>query len=347
MRSSRVPAGADDKIYPVVKLATVVSALEAEGVDRGRALELVGLSDRDLASPSTHVSLNQVLRCYRNATRLAPEPSFAYRAGLRFHVSNYGMYGFAILSSTNFRQTMRFAERYHQLATPLAAISFTEEGDRAEWTIAPMPHPDVDAALYRFLVEQQFGIHASLHRDVMGSSFASRELKVVYGQTDASRGFLDSCGCPVAFGQAENKFVFDADWLDGAPTLGTDLTCLSVVDLCDELMEEIHQRAGVAGKVREALLVNLARPTSFNAVARHMGMSTRTLRRRLAEEETSFRKLLDELRVQLAINYLRDTELTVEEIACALGFSEAGNFRQAFHRWTRSAPIEFRRVARI
>ena len=51
--------------------------------------------------------------------------------------------------------------------------------------------------------------------------------------------------------------------------------------------------------------------------------------------------------MQLAINYLRDTELTVEEIACALGFSEAANFRQAFHRWTDSAPIEFRRVARI
>ncbi len=341
-----IPTGSDDKVFPVVKLAAVVAALEAEGVAPSQALELVGLSHSDLISPATRVSLNQIMRCYRNAIRLAPDPSFAYRVGLRFHVSTYGMYGFAILSSTNFRQTMRFAERYHQLATPLAAISFTEEGDRGEWTIAPLPHPGVDAALYRFLVEQQFGIHASLHRDVMGSSFAPRELKVAYKETDASPGLSEICGCAAAFGQGENKFVFDAAWLDGAPRLGNDLTYLSVVNLCDQLMEEFQQRAGVVGEVREALLVNLARPTSFDAVAKHMRMSTRTLRRRLAAEETSFRALLDELRTQVAIKYLRDTDLNVEEIACALGFSEAANFRQAFHRWTKRAPNEFRRVAR-
>ena len=216
--------------------------------------------------------------------RLAPEPGFAYRAGLRFHPSTYGMYGFAILSSTNFRQTMRFAERYHQLATPLAAISFKEEGECGEWTIAPLPHPDIDAALYRFLVEHQFGIHASLHRDVMGLSFRPRELKVVYRQTEASSGLLETCGCPVAFGQPENEFIFDAAWLERGPTLGNDLTYLSVVDLCGQLIEEFQLRAGVAGKVREALLINLARPMSFNAVAKHMRMSTRTLRRRLTAE---------------------------------------------------------------
>ena len=161
----------------------MVNALQAEGVDSGPALQSGDLSDRDLTSPSTRVSLNQIIRCYRDAMRLAPEPGFAYRAGLRFHPSTYGMYGFAILSSTNFRQTMRFAERYHQLATPLAAISFKEEGECGEWTIAPLPHPDIDAALYRFLVEHQFGIHASLHRDVMGLSFRPRELKVVYRET--------------------------------------------------------------------------------------------------------------------------------------------------------------------
>jgi AraC-like DNA-binding protein len=97
--------------------------------------------------------------------------------------------------------------------------------------------------------------------------------------------------------------------------------------------------------VREALLVNLARPTSFNAVAKHLKIATRTLRRRLKEEDTSFRKLLDELRTQVAIKYLRDTDLTVEDIAQALDFSEAANFRHAFRRWTDGAPHQFRRVA--
>src|SRR5271166_5762029 len=101
-------AGAGDAVFPVVKIATIVDALQAEGATVAQTLESVGLSSDDLASPATRVSLNQIIRCYRNAVRLQPHSRFACRAGLRFHVSTYGMYGFAILSSTNFRQTMRF-----------------------------------------------------------------------------------------------------------------------------------------------------------------------------------------------------------------------------------------------
>jgi len=340
-----IDAGPNEKIHPVTKLVTMVNALQAEGVDPAKALESVGLSRDDLASAATRVSLNQIIQCYRNAVRLAPDSRFAYRAGLRFHVSTYGMYGFAILTSANFRQTMRFAQRYHQLATPLADVSFKEEAEQGVWTVAPLPHPDVDDALYRFLVELQFGIHVSLHRDVMGPAFKPRRLEVAYGPTSDAPDYGETFGCQVAFGQAENKFIFDSTWLDGAPTMGNDLTYASALALCDQLIEEFQQRAGVVGQVREALLVNLARPTSFSAVAKHLKIATRTLRRRLKEEDTSFRKLLDELRTQVAIKYLRDTDLTVEDIAQALDFSEAANFRHAFRRWTDGAPHQFRRVA--
>ncbi len=337
-----IKAGPNEKIYPVVKLATVVNSLEAEGVPPEKALERVDLSKSDLMSPATRVSLTQVIRCCHSAVRLSPDRHFAYRTGLRFHLSAYGMYGFAILSSTNFRQTMYFAVKYHQLATPLADIGFKEEGDHSAWTIVPLSHPDVDAALYKFLVEIQFGAHLSLHRDVMGPSFHPRELHVTYAATPDTKSYPEVFGCPVLFGQAENKFVFDAKWLDGAPDLGNEITYESVLGLCNQLMDELQLRAGLAGKVREVLLGNLARPMSFDAIATQLKMTTRTLRRKLGDEDTSFRKLMDELRMQMAIKYLRDTDLTMEDIALSLGFSDAANFRHAFRRWTNRAPNEFR-----
>jgi len=239
---------------------------------------------------------------------------------------------------------MRFAEKYHQLATPHAEISFREEADRGVWTIVPAPHPDVDAPLYRFLVELQFGIHTSLHRDVMGSSFLPRELHVTYSPTGNALTYPEVFGCPVYFGQVENKFIFDATWLDGASQLGNEISYSLVLDLCDQLMEEFQLRVGLVGKVREILLVNIARPTSFNFVARHLKMTSRTLRRKLREKNTSYRELVDELRMQMAIKYLRNTDLTVEDIAFSLGFSDAANFRHAFRSWTRCTPNEFRVV---
>jgi AraC-like DNA-binding protein len=87
------------------------------------------------------------------------------------------------------------------------------------------------------------------------------------------------------------------------------------------------------------------RPTSFSDIAGHLNMSARTLRRKLREENTSFRRLADDLRMQMAIKYLRDTDLTVKDIAEVLGFSEAANFRHAFRRWTKAAPHQFRAIS--
>jgi AraC-like DNA-binding protein len=87
---------------------------------------------------------------------------------------------------------------------------------------------------------------------------------------------------------------------------------------------------------------NLMRPKRFEDVAQSLNISARTLRRKLRDENSSFRQVVDELRRDMAIRYLRDTDLTVEEIGETLGFSDDANFRQAFRRWTKTTPREFK-----
>ena len=273
---------------------------------------------------------------------LAPHAHFAYLTGLRFHLSAYGMYGFAILSSTNFRQTMHFAVQYHQLATPLADIFFRETEGKGVWTVSPLPHLAVDDRLYRFLVELQFGQIVSLHRDVMGSAFGPSELRVTFAEPCAAATYAEPFGCKILFGQAENQLIFDACWLDVAPPLGNPITYPTVVALCDALLEELELRAGLAGEVREVLLSNLGHDTSLLSVCERLKIPPRTLRRKLQQEGTSFREIAEQLRTHLAIKFLRDTDLTVEDIAFALGFSDAANFRHAFQRWTHRSPNAFR-----
>jgi AraC-like DNA-binding protein len=339
--------GLDDKLHPVTKIANVVALLREEGSPVAKALSSTGISERDLAAAATRVSLNQVLQCYRNAIELSRYPFIAYQSGLRLHVPAFGMYGFAILSSTNFRQTMSFAAKDHELATPLADIAFKEDSGVGVWTIAPMPFVQADCSLYRLITEVYFGGHASLHRDVMGPSFAAKELHVTYRPAHDAAAYSQVFDCPIYFEQPENKFVFDAAWLDSTPKLGSEVAFSSLLDLCDDLLEELHLNMGLQGRVRQALLVNLARPTSFEAIARQFNMTPRTLRRKLREENTSFRELLDELRMQVAVKYFRDTQLTVEDVANSLGYSDAANFRHAFRRWTNAAPEQFKRLSSV
>jgi Arabinose-binding domain of AraC transcription regulator, N-term len=91
-----IEIGWGQKIYPAAKIAIVVDALAAEGVPVADALRRTSLSPSDLRSPTTQVSVNQVIESYRNAIRFSRNPHFAFEAGLKTHVSSYGMYGFAI-----------------------------------------------------------------------------------------------------------------------------------------------------------------------------------------------------------------------------------------------------------
>ena len=338
-----IEIGWEQRIYPAAKIAIVVEALAAEGVPVADALRGTSLSLSDLRSPRTQVSVNQVIESYHNAVRLSQAPHFAFETGLKTHVSSYGMYGFAILSSMNFRETMHFAVKYHQLATPVVRLQFHEEAGRADWTIDPLPHPAIDARLYRFIVEIQFGILVSLHRDIMGSTFYPSALEMTFAAPESEEQYRRAVACPVSFRQPRDRFLIDAAWLNGAPQFGNEIAYASVLALCDDLHDRLQNRIGVAGKVRSFLLATLGRNTRLDHVAAHLGVAVRTLRRKLRDEDTSFRDLLDQLRAEVATKYLRDTEMTVDDIAHALGFSETANFRHAFRRWNNASPQEVRR----
>lgn len=336
---------ASDKVYPPAKLALLVEALVSEGVSLHEALHHVGVPHDKLHSAEFLVSVEQLLTACRNAIRLSRDSQLPFRAGSSIHVSAYGMYGYAILCGTDFRRIFEFAVKYHVLAAPLGTISFTERDGMGVWTFEPVLHHAVDERLYRFIVEFQISVHISLQRDVMGSSFAPSEIALTYPRAKDFWLAEDAVGCPVRYEQPANQMIFDSKWLDDQPKLGNRTTYTAVEKLCDELLSDLALRAGVAGKIRMILLRDMANRPTFAAIAKLLGVTTRTLRRQLHQQGMSYRQLVDDLRTQVAVKYLRETVMTNEDVALALGFSDASNFRHAFRRSTGKTPSEFRRKA--
>jgi hypothetical protein len=261
--TSMAKLGPHEKLYPVIKIAMIVDALKGEGVSSKEALAGIDISEAQLCSPAVRVSANQIIQSYCNAIRLSRNPHFAYHTGLRFYASAYGMYGFAMLSGTDFRRTMAFVVEYHQLAAPLVDVQFLELDKVAVWTMTPFPFPQLGVPLYRFIVELQAGVHISLHRDFMGQSFGASELQFAFGRPRGSDKDAEVFGCPVRYGQPESKLFFDVGWLNGTPNLGNEVTYSELLQLCDKLLRELKLNAGMAGKVREIFLSCLGRPISF------------------------------------------------------------------------------------
>jgi AraC-like DNA-binding protein len=308
----------------------------------GEILGNVNLTVDEVHSPKSRISLAELMTACKNAIRLSSDPHLPYRIGTSIHISAYGMYGFAILCCPDFRRAMAFAELYHALAAPLATIEFTEEDGTASWIIEPDARAATDPQLYRFITEMQIGIHLSLMRDIMGAAFTPDQISVAY---PGARDFglpADQIGCRLSFASPTNQIVFRSAWLDRAANLGNKTTYPAVVALCDNLLNDLKSRIGIAGEIRALLLRNIAHPPTLTAIAKLLDVSDRSLRRQLGEQGISFRGLLDELRMQIALKYLRTTRLANEDIALALGFSDAANFRRAFRRWTNKSPSEIR-----
>jgi len=334
--------GLSERVYESTKLAALFDVLVDQGCPAGEILRNVNLTVDEVHSPKSRISLAELMTACKNAIRLSSDPHLPYRIGTSIHISAYGMYGFAILCCPDFRKAMAFAELYHALAAPLAKIEFTEEGGVARWVIDPNARAATDPQVYRFITEMQIGIHISLMRDIMGPSFTPDQISLAYPESHDFGLAADEIGCRLSFASRTNQINFRSAWLDQAANLGNKTTYPAIEALCDDLLNDLKSRIGVAGEIRALLLRNITNPPTLAAIAKLLEVSDRSLRRQLRDQGISFRGLLDELRMQIALKYLRTTRLGNEDIALALGFSDATNFRRAFRRWTNKSPSEIR-----
>jgi Arabinose-binding domain of AraC transcription regulator, N-term len=119
--------GLRERVYEPTKLAALFDILVDQGCPPREILKNVSLTADEVHSPKSRISLADLMTAGKNAIRLSNDPHLPYRIGTSIHISAYGMYGFAILCSPDFRKTMAFAELYHALAAPLATIKFAEQ----------------------------------------------------------------------------------------------------------------------------------------------------------------------------------------------------------------------------
>lgn len=110
-------------------------------------------------------------------------------------------------------------------------------------------------------------------------------------------------------------------------------------------VRRIRSKAPSTTMLVRAKVVEQLPAADAQRVSRALNTSLRSLQRRLAQEGTSFKEILDEARHQLAVRYVRDSELPLREITGRLGFSDPGNFARAFRRWEGVSPNRYRRSA--
>lgn len=338
----RTPPSLNEKLYPAHKLAMVVGVMNEDGIAVAQALSGTGIEASQLHSAATRVSYAQLLTVFRNALRLSSDPALGLRAGQRMRVTSYGMYGYALLSSPGHAASIDLGVKYHRVMGPVAGIRFLVMDTTAVFEYEPLLIDDPEDALYRLLMEFHMSSHMTLSRDLYGDAFRLSGLNAAYPAPAHTRQYDEIFDCPLQFGAAHSRLMFDAHWIEQPMDYSDPITHAMAREVCEQGLLAVGQAGTIAAAAHRVLIEHPGQFPNIDKVAAALSMNTRTLRRKLDAEQTSYRKVLAEVRMRLAIEYLRNTPLTNEEIAARLGYSDAANFRHALMRWTFKTPSDFR-----
>jgi AraC-like DNA-binding protein len=116
-----------------------------------------------------------------------------------------------------------------------------------------------------------------------------------------------------------------------------------LTEQAEKYLRSLYQQDNIAGELKRKLADLLARgEANADAACRALRLSRRTLQRRLKAEKTSFQKILNEVRAELAVKYLEDARLKSLEIAMLLGYSSLSSFTTAFKSWYDMPPAAYR-----
>lgn len=330
--------------WDLPRSSSSVHLLTRLATDRGMTLDAVladsGLAAETLGDPRAEVTARQEFQIMRNLLRYCgDEPGLGVIAGRDYHIATYGAWGLALISAPTLRATVEIALRYVDLAFAFTQMRFEEADGEARLYIEDEKIP---AEIRTFLVERISSGIQTIGLDLFAAGIPLTRVAFRHPAPTDTSHHREVFGVEPTFDAGANCIVFDAELLDLPLPQANEWSLRAYEELCKELVDKRRGRTGFAGTVRDLLARHPGEIPDQTTVAAELHLSPRTLFRRLAEEGTSFRALVDEVRETLAEEMLCTAGMTTEQVSSRLGYAEPACFVRAFKRWKGVSPQAFR-----
>jgi AraC-like DNA-binding protein len=312
--------------------------LEELGVPAAAVLRRAGLPQSFAEQPRVLLSTKELFALWRAVAEVSGDPAIGLLLGTENRTERFHPISLAALASENFAAAVDQMARYKQLTCP-EEITQKKDGDQwsiqFRWLLADEVEPAV-------LVECCFAWVLSIARHGIGSRLSPMRVEFVEPRAH-SKTIERHLGCPVVSGASRNAIVFRrADAQRPFVTRNAELLAMLAPQFEQELKQE-NKEENFLERVRTAIQQKLTgRRPSIEDIADGLHVSPRTLQRRLQDEGSSFQRLLDEARHQLARRYLNNSVLELNEAAYLLGYEDGNSFVRAFRTWEGIPPARWR-----
>lgn len=321
-----------------VLLRVAYQALNNAGVDANAVLIKCGGSLSQLNDPRLRTPFAAQEAFWRAAEEVSGDPDIGLHLARHLPMFRGQVLEYLFSSSPTFGEGLRRTLEYQRLLSDALTARFVHEGDDCYLTSGS------SESQTRHLAECLAAGLIQFFRQVSENEFKATRIWFAHEKSSAPlQDYQEIYGCPVEFGQKENRVFFSPAILDKTFWHAEPELLKLHMQVATEKLAEL-ERMDLVSDVRRVIAEMLeSGEVSLEQVARRLQMKPRSLRSQLADIGTSFNHVLNDYRSRLARRLLAKTDESIEQIVYLTGFSEPSTFYRAFKRWTSETPIEYRR----
>jgi AraC-like DNA-binding protein len=333
--TSRIPGTVSNLV-----VSQKVAAMAAIGLDARRILGLAGLPADAFEDPRGRLPAEACIPLWAAAVHVSEDPAIALRVGAALPAGALGSYEYMLRNSPTLREMVEHADRFMKLIDDMTRVVLVESDETAVIRVHrtgghSFPAHDIECGFAAVLAFAQ--------REVDAVRFCAVQFS--HAAPTAPLRYEKHFACPVRFGAEHDEMHLPAFLLqERAPQADPNLGRV-LQEHNEYLLSRLPSDSPFVYQVRSKLVERLraGELPDPRAVARELHLSERTLRRRLQAEGTGYHALLDDVRAQLARQYVIETREGFDTIAHRLAFADASAFFRAFRRWTNTTPAQFRK----
>lgn len=320
-------------------LNPLISLLKEHNLDSRRVLDKASIPALAVDDPTYQLTPQQELSFTAQVIEELGMPDLGLQVGARYHLSAYGLLGLAIMTSENLIAAMQVLYKNILMTWTYMQWITTVRGERAYISLAPLR--DLGAS-HQYMIDRGLVASHTIFKEALGKAIPVHEVHLRQHSSPYADAYRRYFGCEVYFGAAENCYVFDSALLYHQLLQAEPETARIYASQCESICHQLAKNQSYSDIVRNQILSSPREVFTLDTIADRLGTTPRTVQRRLAQEDSSYKLILEEVRRNLALEFLQTTSFTLDEIAHRLGYADASSFCHAYKRWTGVNPSQRR-----
>jgi AraC-like DNA-binding protein len=316
----------------------VCERLRESGIRLAPLLSKAGLTVEQIDNHSARIRVRNQIKFLELAATASQDDLLGFHLARDFDLRRIGLFFYVLASSENLADALHRAERYCGIVNDGLSLRIGEGRE----TAIMLSYIGIERRSDRHQIEFWLTSIVRLCRQLANRRLIPSQIKVMHNRANGAAEFRSFFGCEVEFGSNVDEVVFPKT-VELLPIGSADPYLNELlIKYCNEAVAH-RDRSDLRSIVENTISQLLPHgKAQVGEIARRLGMSQRTLARRLSSEGLTFSGILDELKVDLAKGHLRNGNLPISQIAWLLGYREVSAFTNAFKRWTGLTPRQSR-----